>query len=147
MFPTVSDAKTFLISRIVAEALREHVPLSELEIKMLSFSEVEGSPDFEALNDAFEREYEYTEYEQKIGKLVRSFRTHARKTDQEELRSWNEAVKTLSLEDHYLLVLIKAKTVGSPDSVLVDRLKLFGLAFVIILVITIGVYVSSLFHK
>ncbi len=145
-FVTVHDAKAFLISSIIAEAVREDVPLSEIEIQMLSYSEVEGSPDFEELNDAFGKENDYTEYEQKIGGLARGFRTQARKMDREKLLSWNEAVRTLKREDHYLGVLIQSQTAGSPDSILVDRLKLVGLALAITLLVTLGIYVSSL-HK
>jgi hypothetical protein len=38
-FATTRDAMEFLVSRIVTEAQREGVPLSETERKMLYFSE------------------------------------------------------------------------------------------------------------
>jgi hypothetical protein len=38
-FLECAEAKEFLISRIVTEAQRENVPLSEIERKMLYFSE------------------------------------------------------------------------------------------------------------
>ena len=66
-FATTRDAKEFLVSRIVAESQREGVPLSEVERKILYFSETAWTlPDIEEVNDAFDREYNQAEYERKI---------------------------------------------------------------------------------
>jgi hypothetical protein len=40
-FHSAREAKEFLISRIVEEARRENIPLSEVERKMLYFSETD----------------------------------------------------------------------------------------------------------
>jgi hypothetical protein len=106
-FATTREAKEFLVSRIVTEAQREGVPLSEIETKMLYFSETHWAPpDFMEVNDAFERDYDSAEYEHKIGALIRNFRANARKNNRDEFDSWEEAVRMLRSEDHYLLVLI-----------------------------------------
>ncbi len=144
-FATTRNAKEFLVGRIVAEAGREGVPLSETERKMLYFSETAWTlPDMMEVNDAFDRECDQAEYEEKIGALIRRYRGWAAKATESDLDSWDEAVQTISGEDHYLLVLINAGQ-GSTgpsvaDSPLVDRLKLIGLAFVIVVVLLAAQY-------
>jgi hypothetical protein len=65
------EAKEFLISEIVAEAQRENVPLSEVERKMLYFTESGWTlPDIMEVSDNFDREYDQDKYERKIAKLV-----------------------------------------------------------------------------
>jgi hypothetical protein len=142
-FATVRDAKEFLIARIISTAQNEGVPLSEVERKMLYFSEtVSTLPDMVETSDAFDRDYDQSTYEQKIGTLVHKFCAEARKTNRDDLDSWKKAVRTISPEDHYLLVLIKfAKPpTGSPVA---DRLKLVALAFLITLRIVAGIYLFA----
>ena len=113
-FATVRDAKEFIISRIIAEAQLKGVLLSDVERKMLYFSETGWTlPDMEEVSDIFDREYDQSQYEQKIASIIRSFRTRARKNDQNEYDTWKEAVQTLRQEDHYLLVLIDAPSESS----------------------------------
>jgi hypothetical protein len=145
-FATVQSAKDFLISRIIAQAQREHVSLSDLEVRMLSYSEIEGSQDFEELNDAFEQQHDTTEYEGKIGELARSFIAQVRKENSEDLCSWKQAVQTLKREDHYLAVLIADETRGTQDSPLTDRLKLIAVALGITLLISIGASVFAMWQ-
>ncbi len=55
-FDTARDAKEFLVSRIVTEAQREGIPLSEVEREMLYFSETASTlPDIAEVNAAFDR--------------------------------------------------------------------------------------------
>jgi hypothetical protein len=64
-FHSGREAKEFLISRIVEEAQRENIPLSEIERKMLYFTESGWTlPDIMKVNDDFDREYDQDEYEQ-----------------------------------------------------------------------------------
>jgi hypothetical protein len=68
-------AKQFLISRVVDEAKVEGVPLSEVETKMLYFTEVHPSlPDMYEVNAEFERSYDSDEYEAKIASLLKKAR-------------------------------------------------------------------------
>jgi len=70
-FATARDAKEFLVSRIITEAQREGVPLSETERKMLYFSETAWTlPDIADVSDAFDRDYDQARYEEKIGTLL-----------------------------------------------------------------------------
>ena len=130
-FSDARDAKEFLVSKVVAEAQREGVSLSEVERKMLYFSETAWTlPDMMEVSDAFDRDYDMAEYEQKIGMLSDNLCAEARKNNQEELDAWNEAIRTLGKEDHYLLVLIAAGK-ESPRSSNGDFLKGLGIGVVI----------------
>ena len=106
-FTTVREVKEFLVSRIVAEARREGVSLSETEEKMLYFSETGWTlPDIWEVNAAFDRDYDTDDYEEKIADIVRGFRKYALQYDSAELELWNDAVRLLRKEDHYLLVMV-----------------------------------------
>ena len=57
-FPSAREAKEFLVARIVEEARREGVPLSEVERKMLYFSETGWTlPDMMQISDALNQEF------------------------------------------------------------------------------------------
>ena len=91
-FTSARYAKQFLVSKIVDEALRTGVSLSEIEAKELYFSETYWTlPDMEEVNEAFDRDYDSVEYEEKIERLIRSFCVEARKNNRDELDAWNEA--------------------------------------------------------
>jgi hypothetical protein len=63
-------AKQFLISRVIAEAELERVPLSDVEKKMLHFTEVHPSlPDIYDVYAEFERDYNSDEYEKKVAEF------------------------------------------------------------------------------
>jgi hypothetical protein len=102
-FPTVRDAKEFLIRQIIDEADRDGVSLSEVERKMLYFSETGWTlPNMMAISHDFDQHYDQVEYESKIGQIIR------RIDDQPGIdrNEWQQAVQRLREEDHYLLVLI-----------------------------------------
>jgi hypothetical protein len=70
-FHQARQAKEFLASQIVEEAQREGAPLSEIERKMLFFSECGWTlPDMKDVSDAFDREYDQSDYEKKITGLI-----------------------------------------------------------------------------
>jgi hypothetical protein len=131
MFATSRDAKEFLVSRIVAEAQRENLRLAEVERKMLYFSETAWTlTDIAEVNEAFDRECDPAEYEQKIANLIRKLCANARAVNKEEFDTWTEAVRTLRKEDHYLLVMIDAA--GASSRPRGDFLKLVATALVIV---------------
>ena len=56
-FQSARDAKEFLTARIVEEAKRENISLSEVERKMLYFSETHWTlPDIALVSEKFEHE-------------------------------------------------------------------------------------------
>ena len=72
-------AKEFLISRVIEEARADGVTLSEVERKMLYFTEVHPSlPDIYDVNEQFERNYDRDEYEAKISRLLKNARDRDR---------------------------------------------------------------------
>jgi hypothetical protein len=127
-FAAARDAKEFLVSRIITEAQREGVPLSETERKMLYFSETAWTlPDIAEVSDAFDRDYDQARYEEKIGSLIRNLRADSRKNNRSDYEAWTEAVRRIQREDHYLLALISASR--SKNSPPVGFLKPVAIGF------------------
>src|SRR5262245_60087717 len=93
-FLTGRDAKEFLANRIVMEAEQRDVPLSEVERKILYFSETAWTlPDIIEINATFDRDYDQEEYEQKIADLIRTLFSKVR-ANGNEMDTWREAVRT-----------------------------------------------------
>jgi hypothetical protein len=70
-FHSGHEAKEFLISKIVTEAQSENVPLSEVERKMLYYTESAWTlPDMTEVAEEFDSEYDQSKYEKKIARLV-----------------------------------------------------------------------------
>jgi hypothetical protein len=99
-------AKQFLISKVLEESDHEHVSLSDVERKMLYFTEVGPSlPDIYEVNAEFERTYDSNEYESKIAHLLKSARDRDRNTALSREQPWKDALRALRKEDHYILVM------------------------------------------
>ena len=148
-FGTIKEAKDFLAGRIASEAERDGEPLSEIERKMLYFSETDWTlPDMRKVSLEFDRDYDQNEYEQKISMLVRKVAARSRSENEDESEAWNEDLLKLSAGDHYLTVLtdmareapalghgfvptLAAPAVQPPH----DRIKLWATAFAILIVI------------
>ena len=61
-FHSGREAKEYLISEIVEGAQRENIPLSEVERKLLYFTESGWTlPDIMKVNEDFDREYDQDE--------------------------------------------------------------------------------------
>ena len=115
-FGNAREAKEFLVSKIADEAQREGAPLSEVERKMLYFTENYWTlPDMMEVNEAFDRDYDAAEYEKKIAQLVRHARARTRKDNPQELEDWKDAIGILSKEDHYILVMLGEGGVSVPN--------------------------------
>ena len=103
-FGTIKAAKDYLVEKIVAEAARQGVPLSNVEREMLYWTEDDLlSPHMLQVAEELERECSDHEYEAKIGSFVQGLQSHLTR---EERDLWDEAVLKLCEGDHYLLVLI-----------------------------------------
>jgi len=116
MEPTA--AKQFLISSVIEEAGVEQVSLSEVEKKMLYFTEVHPSlPDIYEVNTEFERDYDSDEYEAKIAGLLKNARDRDRQSSPSREQDWKDALDALKHEDHYILVMVgQAFGFGSASS-------------------------------
>jgi len=144
-FPTAREAKEFLVARILEEAQREGVSLSDVERKTLYFSESYWTlPDVMAVNDQFDQDYDQEEYEKKIANLIRSAAKRTRKEYPEEYARWLDAIRLLNTEDHYILVLVARGGISTPASSLTrplhDRLKLWGTG-----VVLVGIFLTVIF--
>ena len=150
-FDSVREAKDYLAGRIAGEAEREQIPLSEIERKMLYFSETDWTlPGMLEINAEFEREYDDNEYERKIAGLIRTIEERDA-DDEQEQGTWDAAVDKLSEGDNYVSIMLapsftpEGETVRSPH----DRLKLWLTALGVVFVFfaktsTITISVSSM---
>ncbi len=108
-FGTVREAKDYLANRITKEAEREGVQLTEIERKILYFTEVGWTlPEMKEVSAEFDRDYNQDEYERKIAKLVSKILANDETQNEQEQEAWDRAVEKLSHGDHYMLVLIHA---------------------------------------
>jgi hypothetical protein len=100
------EAEDFLVRQTVEQAALENASLSDLEERMMYFTETGECPeDPIALNDAFEAAYDTAEYEAKISKLMQHAYQRIKKENPETAGRWKEAMKQLSKGDHYLSLL------------------------------------------
>ena len=102
------EALDFIASRIADEAQRNGISLSEIERKMLYFSETAWTlPDIWTASDEFDRAYDQNAYEKKISRLIREAFARTKKLKGEEFDGWIAAIRRLGKQDRYLLVMIK----------------------------------------
>ncbi len=101
---------------------------------MLYFSETDWTlPGMLEINAEFERDYNDSEYESKIAGLIRNIEVRDA-DDEQEMRTWEQAVEKLSEGDNYLSIMLdpsftpEGQTVRPPH----DRLKLWLTAFGIV---------------
>ena len=138
-FHSGRDAKEFLISKVVEEAQRDNVPLSEVERKMLYFTESGSTlPDIMNVYEDFDREYDQDEYERKIAKLVKKTDKRIRGESRSEYDRWWAAIRFLKREDHYISVMIGLAGLRPRG----DQLKLFAAATGIVSCILIWTFIS-----
>ena len=107
---TVREAKDYLAGVIADEADREGAPLTELERKMLYYSESGWTlPDIADVCERFDREFDPDEYEERIAGLVRAIEGRHKSGGGLERERWNCALDKLGKEDHYLTVLVTSR--------------------------------------
>jgi hypothetical protein len=133
-FRTVREAKDYLASRIADEADLEGSPLSEVERKMLYFTETGWTlPDMKQVSAEFDREYDPEEYERKIAGLADKICARDEGQRNTEQERWDCAVEKLSRGDHYLLVSIGTPpSKGKPENWWRHSLKVAGAALVLL---------------
>ena len=106
-FATEAEARQFFVEKIVQQALREGVSLSDDERRMLLWSE--SAPDSVADSSLAERvapEISDAAYESKIVGLLRSSFKRDSAVDPAAKEVWGTALSVLSRGDHYVLVMI-----------------------------------------
>lgn len=98
---TVDSAKQFLLTKVWDQAARDGLPFDDIEQRMFLFSQSSGTPDLEAAEKFDDAET----YEAKVTKLLRKAYAHD-KRNAERKKEWKQALKVLSEEDFYGLVMI-----------------------------------------
>jgi hypothetical protein len=107
------EALDFVASQIAEQAQRDGVSLSEVERKMLYFSETAWTlPEILDVSEEFDRDYDQNVYEKKISQLIKKAVNNARK-QRDEFEGWTEAIRRLSREDRFLLAMIKQARLGT----------------------------------
>jgi hypothetical protein len=102
----VREAKDFLLAQTAEQASLEGVPLADLEKRMMYFTEGAGATeDPTTLNEAFETQYDRAKYEKKISHLMHHAYTRVRGRGGPVLQTWDDAIRRVKREDHYLLVM------------------------------------------
>jgi hypothetical protein len=138
-FHSGREAKEFLISELVEEAQQEGVPLTELERKMLYFTESGWTlPDMMQVSEDFDREYDQAKYEKRIAKLVTKADRRIRKSSRDDYDRWWAAIRFLQQEDHYISVMIRLAGLRRRG----DQLRLFATALGIVTCIVIWTFLS-----
>lgn len=128
----VREAKDFLVAQTAEQAALEGVPLSDLEKRMMYFTEsAEAVEDPSKLNEEFEARYDSNEYESKIANLLHHAHARAKKENPEKARIWSDAIRTLNKGDHYILVLWNLQSTEERPPY--DSLKLLVAAILIAL--------------
>ena len=107
------EAKDFLVEQTARQAVIQEIALSDLEERMMYFTESDEScVNPIQLNEEFEARYDTAEYEAKIAGLMKNTYKRLKKENPETRRRWDEAIKTLSKGDHYILILWSAPPVS-----------------------------------
>jgi hypothetical protein len=138
------EAKDFLAQQTAEQAVLENVPLSDLEKRMMYFTESGYVPeDPIKLYDEFQAECDSDQYEDKISKLLQHAYTRIKKENPEAAHQWGEAIRELGKGDHYLLVLWEREAHQNPfsPSSWEPSQNLFALSFWKLLAIAILVLV------
>jgi hypothetical protein len=113
----VSEAKDFLVQQTDRQAQLESVPLSDLEKRMMYFTEsADASEDPIKLNEEFETKYDTAAYESKIAGLLNRAYDRVKHENPASLRLWDESVRLLRKGDHYILVLLDLESSSEPPS-------------------------------
>ena len=83
------QAKDFLVQQVTEQAVLDNVSLSEIELKMMYFTESDPTscPNPSAINDEFEVQYDTPEYEAKISRLLQHAYGRLKAEDPEESAS------------------------------------------------------------
>ena len=103
----VREAKDFLVDQAAKQAAIEGIPLSDLEKRMMYFTEsTDATEDPIALNEQFSAHYDSDAFELKIRQLLNKAHRRIKAESPGMRHAWNAAVRELGKGDHYLLVML-----------------------------------------
>lgn len=126
-------AALFIADKIIEQAAKENITMSDVERKMLLFSESSPVlPEVARANEIFGREYDSANYEAKVVGLIKHIRSSLR-GNVDAVRAWNEAVNRLQGEDYYFMVMLN--DAGSRVRPPGDLVKLIMTAIAVVTVV------------
>ena len=132
----IREAKDFLVTRTVEQAALEGVPLSDLEKRMMYFTETGECPeDPLALNEEFEKEYDTDEYETKVKRLLANAHRRLKEERSPAVAEWEESLKALDQTDDYILILCDRSPLarlGNPEALPSVLFFVFRLGFLVL---------------
>src|SRR5215470_5971572 len=139
------QAKDFLVQQAKEQARLDGVSLSELETRMMYFTESDDSCEGPVeLNEEFERQYDTEEYEPKMSSLLHHAYKRLKSRDPEKARRWDIAIRTLSGGDHYLLVLWNSNSpLRSSFTPVRDSLPLLGAGLLVAVVLLLAIFFAA----
>src|ERR1700726_1095476 len=97
------EAKDFLADQAAQQAALDRTPLSDLERRMMYFTESDpdSCDDPVSLHDEFEEKYDTPKYEAKMSRLLsRAYKRLKAESPGGKLQ-WDDAISTLEKGDHY----------------------------------------------
>ena len=110
--PAVVKAKRFLMNRIMDQAKRASVPLSEVESRMLGYSSGSASPAEAEAAAVFHRDFDNEQYEAKIARLFQDVYEMDKSLGRAGI--WEQSLDALVDEDMYLAVIIRKTGMRQP---------------------------------
>jgi hypothetical protein len=142
IFTTQKTSKKYFIDRILDQARRSNIALSQAEQYMLGWSETEkGFVIDQRLVDQFNQETTNSKFEQKIINLLMSAYATDIEKDSALKNSYREAYSVLNKGDHYILIMIKAAISSRLTNTLKDRVLLV-LAAIAVGAIILGIQIA-----
>ena len=143
------QAKDFLVQQASEQAALESVQLSDLEKRMMYFTESDSSCENPAaLNEEFEAQDDTEEYETKLSELLHHAYERLKKENPEKVRNWDQSIETLRNGDHYILVLWNDNPSSEPTSgrSASDSLKLLGAGLLLATVFLVVPFLAAKFN-
>jgi len=140
------EAKDFLTDQAAQQATLDRIPLSDLEKRMMYFTESDPAtcPNPIELNNEFEAQHHTAEYEAKIWRLLHYAHDRVKSESPEGTRNWNQAVRILRKGDHYLLVLWDVSPKDERPKG--DSLKLLGAGLLVAAALVVGAFLADKYH-
>lgn len=110
------QAKDFMADQAAQQAALERTPLSDLERRMMYFTESDPAScnDPISLNEQFEQKCDTAEYEEKMSRLLSHAYNRLKDENVGGTVQWDEAISTLEHGDHYILALLKVHSKLAP---------------------------------
>jgi hypothetical protein len=120
-----------------------NIPISEIERKMLYFSEQQQEPDdlFD-VNAKFDERYDTQEYEAKIAGLIKRAYERDRESSDQLAQQWLDQIRALQKEDHYILVMVSQARLRLPG----NGARLFATIVALAAILVASIFISLKFN-